>query len=89
MDVRCRRFNPPSFRADILLNFPKSPKADNLLITKGNFLHFSLSKAENMLKTSNLANCKIGPKMQGFPANFHRSTGASGHLGKMAASVQG
>jgi hypothetical protein len=32
----------------------KSPKADNLLKTKGNFSAFSLPKAENILKINHL-----------------------------------
>ncbi len=54
-----RRFNPAQFPGDILPLGGESPKAENLLITKGKFLRFSLPKAENILKTNQLANCKM------------------------------
>ncbi len=54
-----RRFNPPQFPGEILPVGGEAPKAENLLITKGNFLQFSLPKAENILKTSQLSNCKM------------------------------
>ncbi len=38
----------------------KSPKADNLLKTKGNFSAFSLPKAENILKINHLPETQIG-----------------------------
>ncbi len=54
MHAARRRFHPPLFIADILPVGGQSPKAENLLITKGKVLHFSLPKAENILKTSQL-----------------------------------
>jgi hypothetical protein len=42
------------FPDDKLPVFRKSAKAEKLLITKGNFLDFSIPKAENILKTSQL-----------------------------------
>ena len=42
----------PQFPDDFLPAEQKFPKADNLLITKGKLLDFSLPKAENILKTS-------------------------------------
>ena len=54
MDAAGRRFNTPQFPADILPVGRESPKAENLLITKGKVLHFSLPKAENILKISQL-----------------------------------
>jgi hypothetical protein len=59
MHAAGRRFNPLQFPGDILPLGGESPKAENLLITKGKFLHFSLPKAENVLKTSQLSNCKL------------------------------
>jgi hypothetical protein len=54
MDAVCRRLNTPHFFAHILSLGRESPKAENLPITKGKLLHFSLPKAENILKTSQL-----------------------------------
>ena len=54
MDFACRRFHPPQFPAHNLPVCRESPKAENLLKTKGKFLHFSLPKAENILKISQL-----------------------------------
>jgi hypothetical protein len=59
IDAGRRRFNPPQLPADILSVRRASPKAENLLITKGKVSGFSLPKAENMLKTSQLPNCKM------------------------------
>ncbi len=59
MNFAGRRFQSPQFPGDILPVGGASPKAENLLITKGKVLHFSLPKAENILKTSQLANCKM------------------------------
>ncbi len=59
MEAGGRRFNTPHFSARILPVGRKSPKAENLLITKGKVLGFSLPKAENILKISRLSNCKI------------------------------
>jgi hypothetical protein len=55
MHAAGRRFHPPQFPADILSVGRESPKAENLLITKGKLLRFSLPKAENILKISQLA----------------------------------
>jgi hypothetical protein len=54
MDAGCRCLNPPQFPNSISPFFRESPKADNLLKTKGNFSAFSLPKAENILKISHL-----------------------------------
>ena len=59
MHAACRRLNTLQFRTDILSVWRESPKAENLLITKGKVLAFSLPKAENVLKISRLSNCKI------------------------------
>ncbi len=59
MNFAGRRFHPLQFPGANLPVFRKSPKAENLLITKEKLLHFSLPKAENILKTSRLSNCKM------------------------------
>ncbi len=65
MDSVCPGPNTPQFPPAIaatgrkFVKFAKSPKADNLLITKGKLLGFSLPKAENILKISQLPNCKV------------------------------
>ena len=59
MPATGRRFHPPQFPGDILPLGRESPKAEKLLKTKGKVLHFSLPKAENILKISQLANCKM------------------------------
>jgi hypothetical protein len=47
------------------------PKAENLLITKGKVLHFSLPKAENILKINQLAKWPFGEMgRQIIPANW-------------------
>ncbi len=58
MDAACRRLDTPQFHAGILSVWRESPKAENLLITKGRVLDFSLPKAENILKISLLQNRK-------------------------------
>ena len=59
MHAAGRNFTAPQFLADILSIGGESPKAENLLITMGRVSAFSLPKAENILKKSQLANCKI------------------------------
>ena len=59
MDAPGRRFHTPQFPADILSIGGESPKAEKLLITKGKVLDFSLPKAENMLKISQLAKMDV------------------------------
>jgi hypothetical protein len=54
MDTRCRGVNQLELRDEISPIFQASAKAENLLITKGELLDFSLPKAENILKTSQL-----------------------------------
>jgi hypothetical protein len=57
MDSVCRCRNPhqlPTAGPTLDRKFAESPKADNLLKTKGNFFDFCLSKAENILKTRQL-----------------------------------
>ncbi len=63
MDAACRRLNPLPFACAMPFVGPKSgqsPKADNLLKTKGNFSAFSLPKAENILKIKGLCKPQIG-----------------------------
>ncbi len=55
----CRRLKTPQFPQGNVPLHRKPPKADNLLKTKGKFSGFCLPKAENMLKISQLANCKV------------------------------
>jgi hypothetical protein len=59
MHAACRRLNTLQFRTDILSVWRESPKAENLLITKGKVLAFSLPKAENVLKISQLAKMMV------------------------------
>jgi hypothetical protein len=59
MDAPGRRFHAPQFPADILSIGGESPKAEKLLITEGKILGFSLPKAENLLKISQLNKCEI------------------------------
>ncbi len=68
MDAACQSLNTAQFRAaflsvgkkfpqcgaNFLLVWKKLHKAENLLITKGKFSDFSLPKAENILKRSQL-----------------------------------
>jgi hypothetical protein len=54
MEGACRRLKTPHFCAHVLPIGRESPKAENLLITKGKVLGFCLPKAENILKTSQL-----------------------------------
>ncbi len=54
MDAARRCLNTSHFSGRILPVGHESPKAENLLITKGKLLHFPLPKAENILKISQL-----------------------------------
>ncbi len=76
MDARWPALAPPQFSAEVFLSvFRKSAKADKVLKTKGKISGFSLPKAENMLKTSQLLetqkdeismpNCPPAPSQSG------------------------